>query len=105
MSNEQTFSEDELNKLLKLITSLNGINTYPNGDDNNKRIFAGCVELEKQGKLRRVIDEPDYVVFEASESTEVKTTIRRLHRNRNLGYRGNPRESWPGDTFVFVEVE
>ena len=28
-----------------------GITSYPNGDKNNKRIHAGCLELEERGEI------------------------------------------------------
>jgi len=28
-----------------------GIHSYPNGDNNNKLIHAGCMELEQQGLI------------------------------------------------------
>ena len=71
------FTDAELNELLGFISGKirigsfgNGIHAYPSGDENHKKIFAGCVELEKRGLVYRFIDEPDHVCFVAKESIE-----------------------------------
>ena len=65
-----SLNDDNLNDLLVFIGGKgrfwilgNGIHTYPDGDDNQKRIYEGCVELEKRGKVYRFIDEPGHVCF------------------------------------------
>ena len=40
-----------------------GITTYPEGDDNNRKIHNGCVELEKHGLIYRQIDKPKQVLW------------------------------------------
>ena len=67
------FTDEDLNELLEFIrgsgkySSLGGgISTYPNGYEYQKKIFAGCVELEKRGLVYRFIDEPEHVHFKAS---------------------------------------
>jgi hypothetical protein len=42
-----------------------GIWTHPNADDNNRQLHDACLKLEKQGLIRRIQDEPDYVIWGA----------------------------------------
>ena len=72
------FTDEELKELLEFISGKgkfwhlgNGIHTYPNGDENNKKIFAGCIELEKRGLVYRFIDEPEHVCFKAHPTQRV----------------------------------
>lgn len=63
-------SESDLEELYKFINnpmSGRGIHTWPHGDENNQRIYAACVELERRGKLHREIDEPEHVFWSPSE--------------------------------------
>ena len=52
--------DDPLTELLDLIRGGNkshgfgpGITTWPAGDDNNKKLHAGCVQLESRGLIYR----------------------------------------------------
>ena len=59
-------NEEQLNNLLEIIKDdklAPGIHTYPRGDVNNKMLFNGCLELEKQGLIYRKIDEEDHVFW------------------------------------------
>ena len=55
--------------LLELFAFMNtpiasgGFHTWPGRDENNDKIFADCVELERIGYLSRLINEPDHVCF------------------------------------------
>lgn len=67
-----TFIADDLNKLLSFIDGSwlgpffgKGIHTYPNADTNT---HAGCLELERAGKITRVIDEPEHVFWMPADS-------------------------------------
>jgi hypothetical protein len=68
MSSE-TFSESDLDAIFDFINGKTfphfgkGIHTWPNGDENSKRKFAACLELEKQGRIVRKVDEPDHVFW------------------------------------------
>lgn len=42
-----------------------GLHTYPGKGQANQKLHDACVELEKEGLIRRVIDEDDYVFFVA----------------------------------------
>ena len=60
----------ELEELLQMIRGEGnwfitgpGLSTYPKGDENNKKIFAACLELEEEGLFWRRTDEPDYVFW------------------------------------------
>ena len=53
----------DLVHLLSDLISGKGIETYPTGDDEDKKIFAGCLELEKKGLIVRQADEPDCVLW------------------------------------------
>ncbi len=71
------FTDEELNELLEFISGEGkfrhfgkGIHTYPNRDENNKKIFAACIELEKRGLVYRSIDEPEYVFFKRRETAD-----------------------------------
>lgn len=62
-----TFTADSLDKLFSFIDGSwlgpffgKGIHTYPTADTGT---HAGCLELERQGKIIRVIDEPDHVFW------------------------------------------
>jgi len=61
--------EEDLAKLYKFISGETipylgpGIYTYPNGDENNKIIHSGCLELEKKGLIYRKKDKPEYVLW------------------------------------------
>lgn len=63
----EAFSEKDLDDIFNFIDGKlfphfgKGIHTWPNGDENAKRTFAACLELEKQGRIVRTIDEPDHV--------------------------------------------
>lgn len=68
------FKEEYLKELFEFISGAgkfwflgNGISTYPNGDENDREIFCGCLELEKRGLVYRFIDEPNHVLFKAKE--------------------------------------
>jgi len=41
----------------------NGIHTYPGLDKNQNNIHAGCEELERQGLVKRQINEPGHCFF------------------------------------------
>ena len=40
-----------------------GLHTYPEGDENKKKIFAACLELEQEGLIHRAREEPDHVLW------------------------------------------
>ena len=40
-----------------------GITTWPTGDDNNKKIHAGCLELERRGLIHRQDDAATRVLW------------------------------------------
>lgn len=68
----ETYTEDQLMELLDYIAGKrkfsflgNGIHTYPNGNENNIKIYSGCLELEKRKLIYRKIDMPDHVFFVA----------------------------------------
>lgn len=74
ISNNETFEDEHLPELLDFISGNgkfwflgNGISTYPNGDENHKKIFSGCLKLEERGLVYRFIDEPNHVLFKATE--------------------------------------
>ena len=53
---------EELRSLLEFIG--NGyFHTYPQGDENKRKFFAMCLELEKLGLITRHRDEDDWVVW------------------------------------------
>ena len=62
---------EDLIELTKFVGWIgNGIHTFPNGDENNKKIFAECVELEGLGLVYRFIDEPEHVYFKLHDYRE-----------------------------------
>lgn len=49
----------------KLVPHLGGaLHTYPDGDERNLALHAGCLELERRGLIRRFRDEPGHVIWE-----------------------------------------
>ncbi len=44
---------DKLKSLLALFHAWGGLHTYPDGDENQKKLFAGCLELEELGLITR----------------------------------------------------
>lgn len=71
-------SEEALQELFDLICGnapgigfffCGGITTYPNGDENSRKIYAGCIELEKRGLVCRRVVNSDVVQFNVNEST------------------------------------
>jgi len=40
-----------------------GIFTWPGSDGGNNLLHSGCLELEKQGRIYRFIDEPGHVCW------------------------------------------
>ncbi len=73
--NNFTSTDAELDTLLDFIAGRgyfsflpNGIHTFPCGDDNNKKIYAGCCELERRGKIKRIEETNTYVLFGAIEA-------------------------------------
>jgi hypothetical protein len=67
--------DDELNELLSFIKRFGGIYTYPAGDENQKKVFAGCLELEKRGLVCRSDDVPDVVFFKARPVSGVNVVV------------------------------
>lgn len=72
--------EKHLKELLQLIKGEgrfyvlgSGLHTYPNGDENNKKIFARCLELEQKDLIYRKIDEPSFVLWVAKEEETLTT--------------------------------
>lgn len=68
----KAWNEDQLMDLLAFIAGKgrfnmlgNGIHTYPDGDQRDKTIYSGCLELEKRNLIYRKIDQADYVLFMA----------------------------------------
>lgn len=61
-----------------------GITTYPQGDDRQKKLHAGCEELERIGEIERRNVGEDYVVWKPSPplSTERIKEIFDEMRNR-----------------------
>ena len=62
--------ENDLSQLLAFIHGQGahkflgpGISSYPEGDENNKRIHVGCLALEKSGLIYREKDGGDYVLW------------------------------------------
>jgi hypothetical protein len=43
--------------------SSGGITTYPNGDDNARKLHAGCEELERRQLIERHLEETNFVVW------------------------------------------
>jgi hypothetical protein len=66
---EEAFSEKDLDEFFDFIDGKlfpyfgKGIHTWPNGDEDSKRKFAICLQLEKRGRIVRTIDEPDHVFW------------------------------------------
>lgn len=86
MTDGNFFTDEDLVELLEFIGGEkygwiggNGVHTYPNGDENNKRLFAGCAELEKRGKVRREIDEPGHVLFCGDKIAILTRTQKRVY--------------------------
>jgi hypothetical protein len=40
-----------------------GIHTYPQGDENNLKLYRACCELERRGLIFRAKDEPQWVFW------------------------------------------
>ena len=40
-----------------------GINSYPNRDANNKKIHAGCLELERRKLIYRHLETDDHIFW------------------------------------------
>ena len=67
------FDDKDLRELMEIISGTGkwkflggiGFHTYPTGDENNKKLFDMCVELEKRSLVYRVIDEQEHVCFRA----------------------------------------
>ena len=55
-----------------------GIRTYPDGDENNRGIFALCLKLEKQGRIYRTIDRSDHVFWQPERRVIFLNEVRRL---------------------------
>lgn len=57
--------EYRIKELLDLVEgkTLPGITTYPNGDDNNRKLHMAVMELEKLGKAKRHLETETHVVW------------------------------------------
>lgn len=40
-----------------------GITTYPDGDDNNRKLHTAVMELEKLGKVKRHLEAETHIVW------------------------------------------
>jgi hypothetical protein len=72
------FTKAELNELYDIVAGNgrwaivgSGLRTYPDSDEWKQiRLHQGCLELEKQDRIQRKIDEPDYVLWVVKTDTE-----------------------------------
>jgi len=61
--------DDELEELFEFISGKTfphfgkGITTYPNYDENSKKLHSALLELEKLGKVKRHLEKKDYIVW------------------------------------------
>lgn len=64
-----------------------GIHTRPEGNERNKRIFSACLELEKQGRIERTINEPDHVYWMPvfSERKEAMKNLKAIEKRYAAG--------------------
>jgi hypothetical protein len=59
----------------------NGIHTYPEGDENQKSIFADCLELERRGLIFRFKEDRDAVIWKAKTEKEGEPALSTMIRN------------------------
>ena len=70
----RAMTESELDALLEIATGRGKwfwtgpyMHTYPAAHPSPDPIHSGCIELEGRGLLRRVVDEPNHVMWEAMQ--------------------------------------
>ena len=68
----RNWTEEELADLLDGIRGVRrfkllppGIHTHPGRDKGNDFLYRGCLDLEKMGLIKRTINEPGHVYWEA----------------------------------------
>jgi len=76
---EYMFTQGELDEAYSIVAKMThrpfapkrGAVVYPLGDEDDRRTYAACLELEQQGRIRRV---DSWVLFEACEGEDGRTS-------------------------------